>query len=168
MLITGFVLAGLCLFEAIAGPSQRNVGFPISQTVSEISLKVETAKKDRVYSKSEPVVLKFSVTNNAKKTIYLHESCPTLDYRLVVRGEDGSVPKLTSEGLRMTNRNEVICKSRKLRVDSTSAVYSTLNVGALFELSANRSYSVIVKRSIYLGSGKWDELISDPIKIQIL
>jgi hypothetical protein len=116
----------------------------------------------------EPIVLKLTIRNSTKQVLYLTETSPESDYKLLVKNEYGERVPLTEFGQRLLNNKEEF-RVIGVKVKSGEERKDSIEVSRLHEMTVPGTYSITASRTVKNRNGKgWSEVVSNTINITIV
>lgn len=161
------ILLSLCISTNLIAQTDSRKSKNPGKPKPDIEIIAGTENDKRRFKLGESIVITLNVNNNDDSDIYIPQSCVSLDYKLLVKNEQEHLISLTQEGRRLTNRNEVICSLRKVRIRPGDAAQANLNLSLLYDLSAKGTYYITASRSAKKNDNNWIQATSKAIQIVV-
>gem|GEM_PF-4917500 len=157
----------LCLVTTLVAQTQKGDSSDRNKLEQIFHIAARTLSDRYVFELGEPIVLRLSVTNSSDADLFILQSCESLDYKLTVKNEQGQNVPLTTEGQRLTNRYEVICRHRKLKIEPAKSREAIIDLSTLYDMSAKGTYYITVSRWARNSNNDWVTTESNTIEVVV-
>lgn len=161
------IILSLCFITLLIAQTESEKSDNSNVPKQELKITVRNDDGKSIYEVGETIVLNLTVKNNDDVELFVLQSCATVDYKLTVKDEYGLAVSLTKEGLRRTNRSEIFCSYKKVKIESGKSKQDSINLSQLYDMSAKGKYYVSASRSARKGESEVIKLESNIIEIII-
>lgn len=150
MKIAAIVTLGLafslcyCLVLSAQVSTKNSLGN--NEPKQELLITITSYNDKKLFVLGEPIQLDIMARNTGEKSIFLIESCDSLDYKLIVRTQSGDEVNLTKEGRHLTNYTDLVCHFRAIKLAPVGTKRVSLDVSRLYDMKTKGLYYITAIR----------------------
>jgi uncharacterized membrane protein len=165
MLMTVFTITAIIF----VGATIRTDGHKInkdSEGEETEGFRLSACVENKQFKAGEPVALKLTIRNVTDQTLYLIETFPEREYKIVVKNEAGESVPLTAAGVRLANGDD--SRVIGVKLEPKEARQDSIEVTKFYEMATPGTYSITASRTVKNRRGRgWSEAVSNIVKVTI-